>query len=89
MPSTNEADALIARLLKEGVDYSPKRDEIISLFDDELYQGNWDSTVEFEDPAFRDLRLIQEDEYDQHRTGDMPDWNEQICYVSGHYVFYA
>jgi hypothetical protein len=82
----NCADDVIARLLKCGHDYTAKRDEIARLFYEDLYNGIWDSSTDFSDGT-PDLRLIQEDEYDQHM--DDEDKPEAITYAAGHYVMLA
>lgn len=81
-----EADEVIAALLAEGHDYTAKRDDIARLFNEQLYEGNWDSSTDFDDGT-PDLRLIQEDEYDQHMDDD--DKPETITYAAGHYVMLA
>ena len=81
-----EADEVIKALLAEGHDYTDKRDDIARLFNEQLYEGNWDSSTDFEDGT-PDLRLIQEDEYDQHMDDD--DKPETITYAAGHYVMLA
>jgi len=84
--SLGEADEVIKALLKEGLDYSAKREDIARLFDEQLYNGNWDCTTDFEDGT-PDLRLIQEDEYDQHMDDEVKP--EPITYAAGHYVILA
>ena len=81
-----EADEVIKALLAEGYDYTAKRDDIARLFDDYLYNGNWDCSTDFDDGT-PDLRLIQEDEYDQHM--DDEDKPETLTYAAGHYVMLA
>jgi len=81
-----EADQVIKALLEEGLDYSSKREDIARLFDEQLYNGNWDCTTDFEDGT-PDLRLIQEDEYDQHMDDDLKP--ESITFAAGHYVILA
>ena len=83
---TQEADEVIAALQKHGLDYTAKRDHIAQLFSEYLYNGNWDCTTDFEDGTL-DLRLIQEDEYDQHMDND--DKPETLTYAAGHYVMLA
>ena len=86
----NEANTVVTKVLAAtGIDYGEKRDAIAELFDTVLYQGIWEGSTDFDDPKFRDLLLIQEDEYDQHRGGHMPEWKDQICLASGHYIFFA
>lgn len=85
--SATSADSVITALSGLGHDYSGKRDGIIELFG-RLYRGNWDCSTSFEDGT-QDLRLIQEDEFDQHADDDMPDHDDQLCYAAGHYVFFA
>lgn len=81
------ADEVIAGLKTEGYDYSPKREEIASLFQNTLWQGNWDSSTDFDDET-RNLRLIQEDEFDQHGGGGDLEFDDQLCFAAGHYVFF-
>lgn len=81
------ADEVIADLTKVGHDYSEGREEIARIFDEYLWNGNWDMTTDFEN-GLVDLRFIQEDEYDQHMNEeDKPDWNEMAVYSSCHYVW--
>lgn len=82
----DEADDVIKALLEVGHDYTAKREQIARLFDEQLYDGNWDSSTDFGDGT-PDLRLIQEDEYDQHMDDD--DKPETITYAAGHYVMLA
>lgn len=81
------ADDVLALLaLKDDIVIKPEdREGIARVFDDKLWNGNWDSSYELEN--FNILRLIQEDELDQHATDDMPKHEEQIGFVAGHYVF--
>jgi hypothetical protein len=82
------ADQVIADIKASGgPDYSAAREDIIKLFDETLWNGNWDATTDL-DGGLRNLRFIQEDEFDQHMD-DGPEHEEQICYTEGHYVFYA
>ena len=81
-----EADEVIKALLEEGHDYTAKREEIARLFNEQLYDGNWDCTTDFGDGT-PDLRLIQEDEYDQHMDDDLKP--ESITFAAGHYVILA
>lgn len=84
----NDADGAISDLADEGHDYSAQREELALFFDTYLYDGNWDMTTDFTDTTKPNLRFIQEDEFDQQWTDDMPEFEEQICYTSpGHYVF--
>lgn len=90
--SYDSADAVINKILTfTGKDYTAGREELARLFDEELFNGNWDSSTDFGDAALPDLRLIQEDEYDQSMDNDdsRPDEDDQICYAAGHYVFFA
>ena len=82
----SEADEVVKALLEHGLDYTAKREEIAQLFDDYLYNGNWDCSTDFDDGT-PDLRLIQEDEYDQHMLDD--EKPETLTYAAGHYVMLA
>lgn len=83
------ADRLIAAIKAEnGTDYTPVRDELIAMFDDDLLNGNWDTTSDF-GGALPDLRIIEENEYDQSMDEDeKPDWDSMIVNI-GYYVFPA
>ncbi len=89
------ADALIADLKqKTGIDYTAGREQIADTIDQELWNGNWDSVVEFlpehGDPNLRDLRIIEENEYDQSMDEDeKPDWASMLADTSVGYVFFA
>jgi hypothetical protein len=89
------ADQII-RALKEssGIDYSFGREQIADTINEDIWNGNWDATVEFlpehGNPAMRDLRIIEENEYDQSMSDDeKPDWDDMICECGAGYVFYA
>ena len=81
----NHANLIIAELLKfSGIDYTPKLFKIAKNYDNYLMRGHWYNTVEFEDENFPNIRLIQEDEYDQHMDDDeKPDYD---LFVDGYYV---
>jgi len=83
--TVRHADLIIADLLAHsGIDYSPKRRKIEQNYDNELMRGYWDSSISFEDEKYPDIRLIQEDEYDQHMDDDeKPDYD---LFVDGYYV---
>ncbi len=87
------ADEVVDGMKKHGLDYSTQRDKIAEIFDERLLNGDWDATVCFENPSFRDLRIIQEDEYDQHmgESDDVPKWDNQLVYVCNvpSYVWFA
>ena len=87
--ATNEealkrADEIISDLAKLGYDYANKRTLIADLLNNYLWNGNWGSCVDFDDGT-PSLRLIQEDEYDQHMGND-EDKPEYATYSAGHYV---
>lgn len=80
--SIDAAQELVDELLTKGFDYSKHLNTIAEqLFDRGIFNGNWDSSTDLGDPELRDLRAIQEDEYDQHMDDDeKPDFDEQICF---------
>lgn len=86
----NSADRIIKAVKdKNGNDYSVLRDDLIALFDNELFNGFWDTTLDAEDSGLPNLRIIEENEYDQSMDeGDKKKLGKPICYV-GHYVFEA
>jgi hypothetical protein len=86
------ADEVIEDVLAAtGKDYSAVREEIAGVFDGYLFHGVWDMSTGIENTELKDLRFIQEDEYDQRMDDDpdKPDWDSQICYSAGHYVFFV
>lgn len=85
------ADEIIEAMKGQGHDYSAHRDQIaLELYEDGVWQGNWDSSTDFED-GLPSLRLIQEDEYDQHMDDDedAPEHDDIIAEVRGGYLFLA
>lgn len=80
------ADEVIAVLLKKGIDYSEYRDQIALVWSEGIWEGNWDWSTELEDA--KDLRMIQEDEYDNY-SDQFPDFDEQIAYIGGCYIFWV
>ncbi len=85
------ADYVIQGLLKAGhADYTAGREELARLFDEDLWNGNWDSTTCFEEAGLQleELRLIQEDEFEQHMDDESEELEEsKLGYFGGHYVF--
>ncbi len=83
------ADEIIDEMRKHGLDYSVYRVQIAKeLYDDGVWNGNWDSVAHFGD--MQPLRLIQEDEYDQSMSDDeKPEWDDIIAQVQGGYLFLA
>lgn len=88
----SDADTIITALMAGGHgDYSKYRNEIADLWDGDygLWNGNDDCTTDLGDPNLQDIKLIQEDHYDQHMDDDeKPSWDDMICSV-GDYVFFA
>lgn len=81
--SLNAAAEVIDALRAKGLDYGAHHDTIaLQLFDEGLFQGNWDSRTDLQDPTLPDLRAINEDEYDQHmdHSEDKPHLNDKLCY---------
>lgn len=91
--SLSSADELIEDVKAEtGLDYSEHRELIATqLYEEGLYNGNWGSSTDLEDPNLKDLRLIQEDEYEQSMDEDdeKPEWDDMICQTSDGYVWFA
>lgn len=53
---------------------------------------NWDYQTDFdfkdnEEDDLKNLRFIQEDEFDQHMDDDVKDDMVELCFAEGHYVF--
>lgn len=84
------ADEIIEALLQDGKDYSKHRDQIaLEGFENGLLQGNWDTSVHLQDDNLQDLRIINEDEYDQHmdEDEDRPEHSEIAVNTSLGYVW--
>lgn len=77
------ADEVLGELQKKGLDYSKHRQAIAEAYWNGLLEGNDEVTVSLTDSGLQDLRIIQEDHYDQHMAddGNRPDWNDMLCYV--------
>lgn len=90
--SLRAADEVIAGVLAEtGINYEPARNAIAELFDDYLWNGTYQMSTDLDpDLGLKDLWLILEDEYEQSMDEDeKPDWDSQIGYFAGHYVFWS
>lgn len=93
MPYSDEAlkaaQNIIDALKGKGRDLSAEKEEIARAIDEGIWEGNWDTTTEFTSGA-EDIRLIQEDEYDQSMDDDeKPDLGDQLGYGAGCYIFPA
>ena len=85
--SLQNADLLIQNLLTLGVDYSAHREQLATeIWWEGFWEGNWDVTVDI--PGLRAIRLIQEDEYDQHMGPDRPGWSRML-FSQPEYVWFA
>lgn len=88
--SYKAADDTITRLKAVGLDYSLYREQIAQVYDEGIFEGNADCETEINVEGVRELRFIQEDEYDQHMDEDeeKPDWEDMLC--DGYaYVWFA
>ena len=83
----SNADELITMLQRDhNLDYSKHRDLLANeIWMEGFWEGNWDVTVDFDDPNLRSIRCIQEDEYDQSMDDDdddddedMPSWDKML-----------
>lgn len=87
--SLANADLLIANLLTLGVDYSAHREQLATeIWWEGFWLGNDDVTVDI--PGIRAIRLIQEDEYDQHTPYDdnRPSWGKML-FSQPEYVWFV
>lgn len=84
-----EADEIIKELQKLGHDYSAHREELAKVFDDYLFNGTYDWTTDLGE-GVRDLRIIQEDHWDQSMDHDEDrPTHETMLFYSGFYVWFA
>lgn len=85
------ADNVIGLLFAHrGMDYSSARNAIAEAFDEYLFEGTWDATVLASEGGRQlpDLRIIEENEYDQSMDEDEDRPENPVGMVSsGHYVF--
>lgn len=83
MESVQAAQELVDQIKKKyGFDYEEHIDEIASqLFDTGIFNGNWDVATDLRSENLRELRAIQEDEYDQNPDEDIPGSKDLICLV--------
>jgi hypothetical protein len=75
---------------KLGIDYNSGRSELTDLVESQM-NGNWDNTTYFgTSTSLRDIRVIQEDEYDQSMDEDeKPDWDRILFQGELGYVLFA
>lgn len=83
------ASTFIEKILKvKGIDFTPHYDKISKDIEDYVFNGNWDHTIDVEDSNFPNIRVIEENEYDQHMDeddSDTPAWDD-IIDVGGYYL---
>lgn len=88
MNATRAAVEIVELLKIRGYgDFSQYRDQIANdLYENGIWQGNWDSSTNLGTVT---LRLIQEDEYDQHMDNDpdAPDWDTMVSDVHDGYLW--
>ncbi len=79
--SVTATTQVLSALMQIGHDYTAARDEIEDSFDG-LLNGNWRMSADLGDG--HSLRIINEDEYDQHMDfdDDRPDSDDQLCFVA-------
>jgi hypothetical protein len=73
---------------KEKFDFQPHIDTIAADIENYVFNGNWDHTIDVEVDGAPRIRVIEENEYDQHMDEDdedTPKWDD-IEYVGGYYV---
>ena len=82
------ADQVIKDLIEAGhPSYESERQAIACLFDEQLWNGNWEADLETSSDL-PDLKFIQEDEYDQSMSDeDKPEWETMLASTQGHYIF--
>jgi len=89
--SAEEAKELAQQFVehfKNQFDFTPHIDKIAEDIDNYVYDGNWDHTIDVEVDGVPCIRVIEENEYDQHMDEDdedTPKWDD-ISYVGGYYV---
>lgn len=87
-----EAEELAQRFVEEikssaGIDFTPHLAKIQEDIADYVFNGNWDHTIDVEDDNFPNIRVIEENEYDQSMDDDeKPSWDDVID-LGGHYIW--
>ena len=73
---------------KDKFDFSPHLNAIAEDIEKYVFNGNWDHTIDVEVDGVPWIRVIQEDEYDQHMDEDDEDTpsGDDVDYVDGYYV---
>lgn len=73
---------------KPKFDFTPHINKIAEEINDYVFNGNWDHTIDVEVDGVPWIRVIQEDEYDQHMDEDDEDTPsyDDVSYVGGYYV---
>ena len=72
----------------KGIDFQPHFDTIAGDIENYVFDGNWNHTIDVEDSNFPDIRVIQEDEYDQYMDEDdedTPSWDD-LLQVDSYYL---
>ncbi|HET8686079.1 MAG TPA: hypothetical protein VFM18_05365 [Methanosarcina sp.] len=89
--SIDAAQELVQQLKEIGLDYSKYELQIAEeMFENGILRGLWDTVVHFDDKP--SLRIINEDEYEQHMDEDdvdTPEWDDIIFTHSYGYVWFA
>lgn len=73
---------------KKQFDFTPHSAKISEEIADYVFNGNWDHTIDVDVEGVPCIRVIQEDEYDQHMDEDDEDApsHDDVDYVGGYYV---
>lgn len=93
MTTAEESKILAQRMVDiiksaKGIDFQPHVGAIASDIENYVYNGNWDHTIDVEDSNFPDIRVIEENEYDQHMDEDdedTPSWDD-LLQVDSYYL---
>lgn len=84
---------IINKMKDRGLDYSMHKVAIATAYDEGLLEGNSEAIVALDSSTLKDLRIIQEDHYDQHmdHDEDRPTWKDMlfsVCTVPS-YVWFS
>ncbi len=71
----------------KGIDFQPHFNEIASDIENYVYNGTWDHTIVVDDMNLPFIRIIEENEYDQHMDNEDCPQLDELLQVGSHYLY--